>query len=137
MSDSKKPTKTKKSVVQRIVGWFVDVYLWARETLTDDQARAALLTDLGLPPTSNAKLDLPKDKLDSLQRYRAAQDVDAKAFLQAVEDLKAIADAVKAFATAVGVSGEAAIEEFSHQAQRFRGSANTFTGECSFPAARS
>ncbi|WP_413935685.1 DUF6603 domain-containing protein [Nitrospira sp. BLG_1] len=115
MSDSKKPTKTKKSVVQRIVGWFVDVYLWARETLTDDQARAALLTDLGLPPTSNAKLDLPKDKLDSLQRYRAAQDVDAKAFLQAVEDLKAIADAVKAFATAVGVSGEAAIEEFSHR----------------------
>lgn len=115
MSGPTKPTKPKKRVVQRIVGWFVDVYLWTRETLTDEQARAALLTDLGLPPDSNAKLDLPKDRLDSLQRYRAAQDVDTKAFLQAVDDLRTIAESVKAFAVAAGVSGDAALEELTHR----------------------
>ena len=115
MSESTRPTKSKKRVIQRIVGWFVDVYLWAQETLTDEQARKALLTDLGLPPDSDTRLDFPKDRLDSLQRYRATQDVDAKAFLQAVEDLQTIAESVKAFAAAAGVSGEAAIEELTHR----------------------
>jgi hypothetical protein len=112
MSDPKKP---KKNTIQRIVGWFADVYLWVRDTLTEDQARMALLTDLGLPPGSTTKLDLPKDKLDSLQRYRSAQDVDTKAFLQTVDDLQKIAEAVKAFAKAAGVSGDAALEEYSHR----------------------
>jgi hypothetical protein len=113
MSESKKP---KKNIPQRIVGFFADVYSWVRETFTDDQARAALLTDLGLPPDSNAKLEIPKDKLDSLQRYRAATDVDTAAFMQSVEDLKVIADAIKGFVRAAGISSEEAIEEYSHRA---------------------
>jgi hypothetical protein len=112
MSEPKKP---KKTVLQRVVGFLADVYGWVKETFTDDQARAALLTDLGLPADSTAKLDLPKEKLDSLQRYRAATDVDTAAFMQSVDDLKAIFEAVKSFVGAAGVSGEAAIEEYSHR----------------------
>lgn len=113
MSEPKKP---KKTIPQRIVGWFADMYGWVSDTLTDDQARAALLTDLGLPQDSNAKLEIPKDKLDSLQRYRTAADVDQAAFLQSVDDLKVIAEAVKAFIRAAGISGEEAVEEYSHRA---------------------
>ena len=112
MSESKKP---KKSIPQRVVGFFADVYDWVQDTFTDEQARAALLTDLGLPADSTAKLKLPKDKLNSLQRYRSATDVDTAAFLQTVDDLKVIADAVRAFVRAAGISGDAAIEEYSHR----------------------
>jgi Family of unknown function (DUF6603) len=112
MSEPKKP---KKTVLQRVVGFLADVYGWVKETFTDDQARAALLTDLGLPADSTATLDLPKEKLDSLQRYRAATDVDTAAFMQSVDDLKVIFEAVKSFVRAAGVSGEAAIEEYSHR----------------------
>jgi hypothetical protein len=108
-------SEPKKTIPQRIVGFFVDVYGWVRETFTDDQARAALLTDLGLPPDAPAKIDIPKDKLDSLQRYRAATDVDTAAFLQSLDDLKVIAGSVKAFVQAAGISGEAAIEEYSNR----------------------
>jgi hypothetical protein len=69
MSEPKKP---KKTVLQRVSGFFADVYIWVADTFTDDQARAALLTDLGLPADSTATLAIPKEKLDGLQRYRAA-----------------------------------------------------------------
>ena len=100
---------------QKILGFFADVFEWVRDTFTDDQARAALLADLGLPTDSPAKLEIPKDKVDSLQRYRANADVDMAAFVQTLEDLKVIIEAVKAFVEAAGVSGEAAIEEYSHR----------------------
>jgi hypothetical protein len=114
MSEPKKP---KKTVPQRIIGFFTNVYLWVRDTLTDEQARAALLTDLGLPAdTASTKVDLPKDKLDSLERYRSATDVDTAAFLQSIDDLSAIFEALKAFIKAAGISGDEAIEEYSHRA---------------------
>lgn len=114
MSEPKKP---KKTVLQRVIGFFADTYGWVRETLIDDQARIALLTDLGLPADAEPpKLNIPKDKLDSLERYRSSSDVNGAAFLQAVDDLKTIYAAVKSFISAAGVSGDAAIEEYSHRA---------------------
>lgn len=114
MSEPKKP---KKTVLQRVIGFFANVYGWARETLIDDQARAALLTDLGISPGAvPPPLDIPKDQLNSLQRYRASTDVDAAAFAQSIDDLKVIYEAVKSFIGAAGVSGDAAIEELAHRA---------------------
>jgi hypothetical protein len=110
------PKKPKKTVLQRVIGFFADVYGWVADTFTDEQARAALLTDLGLPAdAATTKLEIPKEKLDSVQRYRAATDVDTAAFIQSVDDLKVIFEAVQSFVRAAGVSGEAAIEEYSHR----------------------
>jgi hypothetical protein len=113
MSEPKKP---KKTILQRVIGFFADVYGWVSDTFTDEQARAALLTDLGLPAdAATTKLDIPKEKMDSLQRYRASTDVDTAAFMQSVDDLKVIFEAVKSFVRAAGISEEAAIEEYSHR----------------------
>ena len=113
MSDSNKSED--HNMAQRIVGWFADFFAWVKDTLVDEEARKATLTDLGLPADSPAKLDIPQGSLDSIDRYRKSKDPDETAFLAALDDIQKVVFAVKAFIKAAGVSDEAAIDEYSHR----------------------
>ncbi|WP_341676920.1 DUF6603 domain-containing protein [Niveibacterium sp. SC-1] len=101
-----------RSALQFFVGWLGDLLVWMRDTLNDDQARRAIVADLGgdvstLPPAPS----FPDDGLESVKRYREASDPDLDGFLSALQDVRTMFDALLPIASAVGTSLGMAIHE--------------------------
>src|SRR5215217_1529349 len=76
------------TVLQKIIGGFVDTFSWLQETLADKDVVKAIYEDLGLDPNNADKLiDLPPEKLDSIARYRDSSNPTSEAFLEALDDI--------------------------------------------------
>jgi hypothetical protein len=77
-----------KTILQKIMGGFVDAFAWLQTTLADEDVVKAIYDDLGLDPNNANKLaDFPPEKLDSIARYRDAVDPTPEAFLEALDDI--------------------------------------------------
>jgi hypothetical protein len=101
-----------RSPSQQLVGALADFLEWARDTLLDDQARRAIVGDLGgntaaVPPAPV----FPGDRLDSVKRYRDAADPDLEAFFSAIQDVRALIEVIGGFAAAVSLGLGATIHE--------------------------
>jgi len=73
--------------------------------LQDEAMRQLIAEDLGLPPSGSVpKADLPQDKLDSITAYRSKANPDKEAFIQLLNDVRAVYEAVRSFIAALGVS---------------------------------
>jgi hypothetical protein len=119
MSDEK---KKKKSLLKRFFQLVQDISQWIVKTVGDDDTRRAMLMDLGLPPdlppnTPPAKF--PPHELPAITRYRAKEEPDHAAFLEAVQDLKSLYETgrafVKAYQDSEGGANEALTEEITHR----------------------
>jgi uncharacterized protein DUF6603 len=122
MSDQPKKDERKKSSLKRLFQWFQDVNQWAQETVGDDDTRRAMLMDLGLPPDlppGAPPAKYPANDLPSITKYRENEKPDHAAFLEAIEDIKAMYEAgrafVKAYKDSEGDGTEAALEELTHR----------------------
>ncbi len=88
-------TKNKKSALQSLAGGFVDAFRWLQDTLADKDVVKAIYADLGLDPEdADTLVQLPADKLDSIARYRDAVDPTAEAFLETLDDIIAVIEAL-------------------------------------------
>jgi Family of unknown function (DUF6603) len=73
--------------------------------LQDEAMRQLIAEDLGLPLGGSVpKADLPQDKLDSIAAYRSKANPDKEAFIQLLNDVRAVYEAVRSFIAALGVS---------------------------------
>ena len=69
-----------ESTLQGLIGEIKEFLEWIKDTLEDDEARKALLEDVGLEPTDPPpKPNVPQDKLDSIGRYQQTVDADTQA----------------------------------------------------------
>ena len=83
------------TILQKIVGAFHHTFSWLQETLADEDVVKAIYNDLGLDPDGADKLiDLPEEKLGSIARYRDAVDPTPEAFLEALDDIIDLIEAV-------------------------------------------
>jgi hypothetical protein len=79
------------SILQKSVGKTVDLILWVRDWLADDDVVNAIKADLGIDPDTEIKVpEIPQEALDSLQRYRNASNPNHEAFLETFDDLIAV-----------------------------------------------
>jgi hypothetical protein len=103
------------NLVQRSVGGFADFFRWARDRLAEDTVRREVLVDLGLNPAATARVQVPDARLDSIDRYRQRVDPDKEALTAAIEDVKALYDAVRAFVEASAGGPGPIAEEAAHR----------------------
>ena len=106
-----------RNLVQRASGVAVEFFEWIRDSLASDRARKAILADLGLqaPVGPVPAIDIPDERLDSIDRYRQQQDVDFQAFLSAWGDIVAILEAIDALVSAGGANTREKIQEATFQ----------------------
>lgn len=108
----------KKSVPQRVIGFFKDGAEWVTDVVRDEEVRNAIRADIGLDPedgTANPNLDGVDDRLANIKAYQDTIKPDQEALQAGIADLKAIVEAVKAFIKETGGSDEAITEQFVHQ----------------------
>ncbi|MEJ2503210.1 MAG: hypothetical protein P8177_07805 [Gemmatimonadota bacterium] len=89
-----------RNLLQRAAGHAVDLFEWIRDSLASEAARESILLDLGLEPSATPPLDIPDERLDSIDRYRQHQDPDFEAFISTWGDIVAILEAIDAFLSA-------------------------------------
>ena len=103
---------SERGLLRRLVDHGVEGMIWIQELLTFDLVRQTLRTELGLAP--DTLLQLPPDRLDSINRYRQNTDPSREALLSTVDDLLAALDAIGGIAEAGREGGgEAALEDVS------------------------
>jgi hypothetical protein len=90
--------KPKKSVLQRFVGFITDAAKWIADRLAEEDTRLAVYADLGLkPPADGPTFPDMTEHFDSIDAYRKKDNPDADALKAAVEDIKAIRQAIRNF----------------------------------------
>lgn len=99
-----------KSLLQDLLGELADLHETAREILSDDDARNAIVRDLGGTPGTPAP-QFPPDGLQSVKAYRDASEPGLDALLSAIQDFRTFHDALTAFGESLNLGGEAAAEE--------------------------
>lgn len=107
----------KKSVPQRVIGFFKDGEEWVADVVQDKEVRNAIRADIGLKSengSANANLDI-KDRLANIEAYQKTVDPDHEAFEARVADLKAIVEAVTAYIKAIDETDEEITDQFLHQ----------------------
>ena len=85
------------SVLRRLAGEVVDFVVFVGELLggtSRDRTVDAVLQDLGAPPGSTSKLDLPAAQLASVKAYRDSVDESLQADIQAAGDLAMLLGAI-------------------------------------------
>jgi len=76
------------TVLQENVAWYLKVLKYLQKHLSDKGVVAAIYADLGLDPKNADKLvDIPADKLASIERYTEAVDPKPEAFLEVIDDI--------------------------------------------------
>jgi len=105
-----------RNLVQRGAGVAVEFFEWIRDSLASDTARAAILADLGLQAgVAPPPLNIPDERLDSIDQYQQRQDVDFQAFLSTWGDIVAVLEAIDAFFSAGGADTQEKIEDATFQ----------------------
>jgi hypothetical protein len=109
--------KKKKSVPQRVINFFDEGAKWAKDVVRDEEVRASVRTDLGLPPEGPSKSsDLNVDnRFANIEAYRTTVNPDQEALSASIADLKAIYEAIAAVVKAGGESDDALSEQVLHQ----------------------
>ena len=103
---------SERGLLRRLVDHGVEGIIWIQELLTFDLVRQTLRTELGLAP--DTLLQLPPDRLDSINRYRQNTDPHREALLSTVDDLLAALDALGGIVEAGREGGgEAVLEDVS------------------------
>ena len=93
------------NTLKDIGDWLADFVDNVKGALQDEAMRQLIAEDLGLPPSGSVpKADLPPDKLDSIAAYRSKANPDKEAFIQLLNDVRAVYEAVRSFIAALGVS---------------------------------
>jgi Family of unknown function (DUF6603) len=94
-----------ESTLQGLIGEIKEFLEWIKDTLEDDEARKALLEDVGLEPSDPPpKPNVPQDKLDSIGRYQQTVDADKAALDSTLSDLRAVFDSVRSFISSFSLS---------------------------------
>ena len=89
-----------------------DFIAWIQEKLADTDVRREIALDLGLQPGESVPdANLPKDKLDSVERYRSQANPDREAFFILLNDVRAVWEAARAFVRSLGVSEITALNQ--------------------------
>jgi hypothetical protein len=101
-----------KSLLQGLLGVLADLHEDAREILADDDARKAIVRDLGGNPAAGSSApDFPPAGLESVTAYRDAAEPGLDALLNAIQDFRSFHESLRAFARALDLGGDAAVEE--------------------------
>jgi hypothetical protein len=94
------------NALKEVGDWLSDLVDKVKEALKDEAMRKLIAEDLGLPPDGSVpKPDLPQDKLDSIAAYRSKANPDKEAFIQLLNDVRAVYEATRSFVASLGVSG--------------------------------
>lgn len=102
-----------QSTLQQVIGWLGDFLEWVRDTLNDNQARRAIVADLGgdidhVPPAPT----YPIAGLQSVKAYRNAAEPDLEALFSAMTDVRAMYEALRPLAEAIAArEGHMAADE--------------------------
>src|SRR5215218_3750144 len=98
------------SILQKSVNKTVDLLLWVRDWLADDDVVNAIKADLGIDPNTKIKVpELPQQTLDSLDRYRNEVDPTQEAFLESFDDLLTLIEVIANLADENGKLDEAVL----------------------------
>ncbi|CAN5260760.1 hypothetical protein BH11PSE10_BH11PSE10_03550 [soil metagenome] len=101
-----------KSSLQSLVGGLGDFLEWVRDTLADEQARRAIVADLGGDVDNTpAAPQFPPAGLQSIKTYRERSDADLEAFFSALRDVRGLVDVVRGFAATLSLGGGATLDE--------------------------
>lgn len=100
------------SLLQGLFGELAELHEAARDILTDDDSRKAMIRDLGGDPSSSAQF--PPSTLDSVAAYRDASEPGLEALLAAIQDFRSFHEALSAFAESLNLGTNAAVEEGYH-----------------------
>ena len=82
------------SILRRLTGEVVDFVAFVGDLLGRQEARSAVLRDLGGPPGIDSPVQLPAAQLDALERYRNDVGDDAQADIEAVGNLALVIGAL-------------------------------------------
>ena len=110
-------SKSKRSLIQQAVGFIAGYFSWVKETFASDTARRAVLADLGLDPDATPPLQIPGERVTSIDTYRKKSDPDEQAFLAVWEDILAVVETIEGFVAAAGAGagGKAVVKEAVRQ----------------------
>jgi hypothetical protein len=89
------------SMLQGLLGELAELHQSARDMLTDDDSRKAIIQDLGGDPKSAPQF--PPSTLDSVSAYRDASEPGLEALLAALQDFRAFHAALTEFAEALSL----------------------------------
>src|SRR4030095_489660 len=90
---------TARTVLQTLLGWFVDFLEWVRDVVTGKESRRALIADLGGTPEAAARagqVNFPPAQLDSIKAYRDATDPTLEGLVAGIADVRRTFEAVRA-----------------------------------------
>lgn len=82
------------SILRRLTGEVVDFVAFVGDLLGRQEARSAVLRDLGGPPGIDSPVQLPAAQLDALERYRNGVEDDVQADIEAVGNLALVIGAL-------------------------------------------
>lgn len=99
-----------KSLLQDVLGELADLHEMAREMLSDDIVRNAIVRDLGGTP-GTATPQFPPAALQSVKDYRDASEPGLEALLSAIQDFRSFHDALSSFGESLDLGTDAAVEE--------------------------
>ena len=97
------------SLLQGFFGELAELHVAAQQILGDDDTRKSIIRDLGGDPSSAAQF--PPSSLDSVSAYREASEPGLEALLAAIQDFRVFHEGLSAFAEALNLGGNAAVEE--------------------------
>src|SRR5262245_37475794 len=102
-----------KSLLQTLVGWLIDLLEDARDLLTGEDTRKAIIADFGGNPfTGSAPPEFPPAGLASAKSYRDAAEPDLEGLFAAIQDVRATFTALRAFVEALDLDDDpAALDE--------------------------
>jgi hypothetical protein len=101
-----------KSLLQDLLGFLGELHEEAREMLSDDVVRNAIVRDLGGNPSATTPApQFPPAGLESVRAYREAADPGLDALLSAIQDIRAFQNALRAFVESLDLGPDAAVDE--------------------------
>jgi len=101
-----------KSMLQDLLGELAELHGMARDMLTDDITRKAIIQDLGGDPAAAASApQFPPSALQSVEAYRNASEPGLEALLEALQDLRSFHEALQGFAESLDLGPDAIVED--------------------------
>jgi Family of unknown function (DUF6603) len=101
-----------KSLIQTLLGMLAELLEEARDLLTGEDTRRAIIADLGGNPSSpSAPPQFPPAGLASVKAYRDAAEPDLEALLAAVQDIRACVDALRSFVESLNLGTQEVVQE--------------------------